>query len=550
MNVAFMRHALWVSIAGLALPVSSLHAQLANWTVVSSSNVIIPTAGFPSNVAPSFSSFSLGDVGRGLIVGSGNVGHYARINGVFAQYVQFDVASALGPGRSGAEAGHVFRAIASGVHDIGANGQVVFWGRAGAPGSVTNSLPVAVWRWDTLRNTEISRNLTDGVLGPNLGPGWFFNSGAPNLLGLPNGNILINADLTSPTSATRKAVILHAVGVGNTPCMLQASTDLSLSPNLGDNSTFESPGFSASYSTVAFGTKVFVAASTSAVTGNEGIWEICNGAPRAIAATGRAGTLGPSYGVNTAYFESIDSNVRPGALGDLVFQAGFRDVDAVGQPHLDGVFRHRSGVNQRLAYTGTAGAQGPNWLGSTFSTLAASTLTSDGKHVAFEGNARTPDTTTVSGIWRIQPDGNPEPVALEGILGQFGPAPGQTFASFGQWTLLANGDVIANCAVNGGGGGLYRFAIGRAPEEIIRVGQIIPVQTTSGIVQATINSFQIVTPAGDNTSSYNWSGIDSWTGTDASVLLSASINVGGTNVNVLLLSQVADLDLFFKNGFE
>ena len=76
-------------------------------------------------------------------------------------------------------------------------------------------------------------------------------------------------------------------------------------------------------------------------------------------------------------------------------------------------------------------------------------------------------------------------------------------------------------------------------------------QTTTGVVQATINSFQLTAPAGDSgSSSLNWSGVDSWTGTDASVLLQASINVNGSNVNVLLLSQVADLDLYLKNGFE
>lgn len=445
----------------------------------------------------------------------------------------------------------MFREIASGVHDIGANGQVVFSGRAGVPGSVTNTLPLAVWRWDTQRNIEISRNLTDGVLGPNLGPGWFFNSATVNgtliLRNLPNGNVAIDSNLISPTSASREAVVLHIAGVGNTPCMLQGSSDLSLGPNLGDNSTFR--GEISNYNTVALGNKIYLAARTTANSGDLGIWEICNGAPRAIAASDRTTALGPSYGVSTAYFTAFGTNVRPGASGDLVFEAQFKDSANV--PALRGIFRNRSGVNQRVAYTGTSGVQGPNWLGSTFSAITASTLTSAGRHIAFEGNARTTDNTTVGGIWRIQPDGNPEPVALVGILGQFGPAPGQTFAGFGAWTLLANGDVIALCSVNGGSTGLYRFAIGRAPETIIRVGQIIPVQTTTGIVQATVNSSQILVPGNDSgSSSNNWAGIDSWTGTDASVLLSASINVGGTNVNVLLLSQVADLDLLLKTGFE
>ena len=552
-NFSFPRHALWLAIAGFALPISPLHAQLANWSVVSANNTIIPTAGFPSTVAPSFFRYGVGDVGQGLIVGESSTGgtlagRYARINGVFTQYVQLDVSGLKGPGRSGAEAGHVFRVITTGDHDIGANGQVVFSGRAGAPGSVTSTLPVAVWRWNTQANIEIARNLTDGALGPNLGPGWFFDS-TPLLRSLPNGNVIIDADLISPTSANRDAVILHVAGVGNTPCVLQGSTDLSLSPNLGDNSTFALAG--AGFRPVALASKVYLTAATTASTGGRGIWEICNGAPRAIAATDRSTALGPSYGVSTAYFSNLFTNVRPGASGDLVFEGQFRDANVVSQPFFNGIFRHRSGVNQRLAYTGTTGTQGPNWLGSTFSTLNAASLTSAGRHIAFEGDARTPDNTTVGGIWRIRPDGNPEPVALEGILGQFGPAPGQTFARFDQWTLFANGDVIANCAVNGGSNGLYRFAIGRAPETIIRVGQTIPVQTTTGIVQATVNSFQITVPENDSgNSSYNWSGIDSWTGTDASVLLSASINVGGTNVGVLLLSQVADLEVYLKTGFE
>ena len=548
---SLLQRALLLAIASTALPA---HAQPADWRVVSSSNVLVPTAGFPSNVAPAFFRYALGDVGSGLMVAqtsNGGVlaGRYARINGSFVQYVREDVMGNLGPGRTGAESNHVFRDIVFGDDDIGATGQVAFAGRAGLPGSTVSTLPVAAWRWDTQRNIEIMRTLTDRALGPNLGPGWFF-SAAPLLRNLPNNNVVLDVDLTSPTAATRDGVVLHVPGVGNRACLLQGSTDLALSPNLGDGSTFVL-SFSG-YRPVALGNRLFVAANTTASVGEFGIWEICDGAPRAIAASDRTNGLGPSYGVNTAYFASFDSNVRPGANGDLIFDARFRDSTAVNQPFLSGIFRHRSGVNGRLAYTGTTGVQGPNWLGSSFSAIAAASLTSAGGYIAFEGTARTPDATSVDGIWRIKPNGNPEPVALVGILGQFGPAAGQTFQRFDQWTQFSNGDIIANCAVNGSVSGIYRFAVGRAPEKIISVGQVIPVQTTGGIVQATVNSFQLDVPNnGDSSaSSLNWSGVDSWAGTDGSVMLLASLNVNGTAVNVLLLSQVSDLNVFLKNGFE
>ena len=48
---SFLQRALLLAIASTALPA---HAQLADWRVVSSSNVLVPTAGFPSNVAPAF----------------------------------------------------------------------------------------------------------------------------------------------------------------------------------------------------------------------------------------------------------------------------------------------------------------------------------------------------------------------------------------------------------------------------------------------------------------------------------------------------------------
>ena len=366
---------------------------------------------------------------------------------------------------------------------------------------------------------------------------------------LSNGNVVIDADLTSPTGADRDGVVLHVAGVGNFPCVVVGSTVANLSPNLGDNSTFGLTG--SSFRPVVHGNKVFISATTTANTGELGIWEICNGAPRAIAASERTNALGPNYGTSTAYFVAFGSNPRPGANGELIFEAQFRDANVVGVPFLRGIFRNRGGVNQRLAFTSTTGTQGPNWLGSSFSALAPASLNGAGPFVAFEGTARTPDNTSVDGLWRIQPGGNPEPVALMGILGQFGPAAGQTFARIDEWTQFANGDVIANCAVNGSVNGIYRFAIGRAPETIIRVGQIIPVQTSNGVVQASINSFQLIAPTNDGaSSSLNWSGVDSWTGTDASVMLQASINVSGTNVNVLLLSQVADLDVLIKNGFE
>ncbi len=544
--------ALALCIAGFTFSTVA-HAQLASWSVVSSSNTIIPTAGFPSTIAPGFFRFALADGGRGIIVAqtsNGGVlaGRYARIQGSYVHYVREDISGIQGPGRSGVESDHVFRDITFGDDDVGTTGQVAFSGRAGVPGSVVSTLPIAAWRWDTQRNIEVMRTLTDGPLGPNLGPGWFF-TGTPLLRNLPNASVIIDADLVSPTSAARDGLVLHVPGIGNTPCLVQGSTDAALSPNLGDNATF-TLAFSG-YRPVLLDNKAYVAATTSANVGEFGIWEVCSGAPRAIAASDRTNALGPNYGISTAYFVGFGSNVRPGTNGDLVFEAQFRDANVSGQPFLRGIFRNRGGVNQRLAFTGTTGAQGPNWLGSSFNTLQASSLTSAGRHIAFEGSARTPDNTTVDGIWRIQPDGNPEPVALVGILGQFGPAPGQTFQRFDEWTQFANGDVIANCAVNGSVNGIYRFSIGRAPETIIRVGQIVPVQTTSGVVQATINSFQLTAPAGDSgSSSLNWSGVDSWTGTDASVLLQASINVNGSNVNVLLLSQVADLEVYLKNGFE
>jgi hypothetical protein len=524
-------------------------AQALNWRVVSTNSAIVNTPGFPAGSTPNFFKYSLLDSGNQTVLGEiGNPplsGRWVRRQGTFVKYAQVDVTGAPGPNRTGAEAGHVFRSLVFGDVRAGSDSNISIVGRAGAPGVSTSGLPNAVWRFDGAQNQEIMRASLDNNFGPNLGAGWFFADEAPTTYPQADGSTLIYTNIVSPTSFTRRGVVKNTPATGNSTCALIGSTLPALSPNIGNANPF----LGISSIVTLDGTRSLMLASTQLGSAESGIWEICNGAPNVLALTTRSGSLGPNIGISTAVFIEINTNARNGGNGELLFAAAYRT--APGSTEFNrGFFRRKNGSNNLIAVRGDTGALGPNWLGSSFSTFENESLIGAGAHVGFEADVRTPDNTTVAGIFRIRPGGNPEPVALIGILGQFAPAAGQTFGRFDRWTMLANGDVIADCAVNNGPSGLYRFRIGQAPQLVMSVGQAIPVQTTSGLVQASVVSFDLPVVDDDSSqSSYSWGGYESWAATDGTLMVRATVNLNGTNTGVLLLSKV-DVDVLLKDGFE
>jgi hypothetical protein len=352
---------------------------------------------------------------------------------------------------------------------------------------------------------------------------------------LSSGAVVIDTEVVSPSAQVLRSVHQHTPGAGNSACWIAGSALPSVGPNLGNSASF-----SVLRDTVILdGSQVFAWARTNATSAlgfEAGVWRICNGAPAPIALTLRTGALGPNIGIPSAYFADINSNVRNGGSGELLFSGDW--VAGVGFAAGSGIFRQRNGVNTLIAKRDDAGTLGPNWQGARFSSYVPASLIGAGPHAAFAATAKTPDNTLFEGIWRIRPNGNPEPVALVGVPGAFGPKPTQSFQSIGQWTILANGDVIAECFVSGSVNGLYLFRVGQVPQLILSAGQLIPVTTSTGSVQASVISFSLPNPMDDTgPSSRAWAGIDSWAGTDGSVLARAVLNVAGTSTQTLLLPK-------------
>ncbi len=537
----------------LAATTSSLSAQ--SWTLVSSANPALATPGFPTGTAPDFYEIAYADQGRGMVRAllSPNLsygGQWLRLNDVFVPIARQNVEGLLGPNRSGVEANHVFLSISQAYSDVAPDGQIVFGGFAGPTG--TSNTTLAAWRSQNGTNAEVLRFGDQGSLGPNLpfGAAWQFGSTGTSWLNLTSigaGQVLIDSVALSPGGPTRGVIVLHQLTLGNQPCLLQESTLSNLSPNLGDGSVFS--GAFNGYLPVVHDQRIYVNASTNTAGSNlrEGIWRICDGAPRALALTNTIGNLGPGTS-GTGVFDQIRTAPRP-LEQNVVFLASFRP--STNSSLSDGIFVNRNNSNQLVAQTFVNSTVGPNYQNSQFTNLDSNntSFSGAGLHLAFETNARKTDNSNFRGIWRIRPGGNPEPVALEGESGDVAPGPGQSFQRIDRWALFGNGDIVADCIVNNGPSGLYLFPLGRPPRLVLQDGQAI---TINGNISASVTSYGFPT-SGDssNGASASWSGTDSWAGKDGSILINAMLNVpsGGSGM-ALIRTQLSDPDRVFRNGFE
>lgn len=546
--------ALFTTILSAAPQLSS--AALPVWSVIASDNPAIPTAGFPSGTAPAFYEVALADAGNGQIraqLGSnsgGFDGHWLRVDGSFQRFARLDATGSVGPARTGVEANHVFREITQSADDLATDGQISILGRAGIPGSDVNSLPPAIWRRLNGQNVELARFGTDGVLGPGLGSNWRFGAlgtSYTRLRSLDSGQVLIDAPLLSPENLERSALVLHTPGGGNQTCALRGSTGASNGPNLGNAAAFIN---ASGFFPVAFSDRIFINATASGTENFEGIWQVCAGSPQPLAVSRFTGPLGPNAGVGSAEFALIRSLPQPLGNG-IAFLAYFRT--SAGASLRSGIFQNQAGLNSLLAQSDDSGSLGPNFGQARFASLdpLQTQIAGAAQQLAFEAIATDISNTAIPGLWRIRPQGNPEPVALVGVAGPFAPGAGQLFQRIDRWSLFPNGDIVAECLVQNGPSGLYLFAIGRAPRLILRNGQTISVNTTAGIAQATVNSFSVI-GAGDTSqgASAHPSGIDSWAARDGSVLVSASIALPTGNANALMLSRVSDFDRFLVDGYE
>lgn len=540
MNLRLVPLGLAAAIAAAVAP--SAHAQTVPWRAVIGTNSSVVVPGLPSTTR-SYSDILLSDAGAGRIgmrMSSTNYqGYWAYRQGTWAQYMKEGVTGALGPGRTGGESAHVFLDYNTGFGAAGFDGQRVFVAKAGDPNDTVNAT-WGVWRWDQQKNVEIVRVLTSGALGPGMGADWAYASGTSfGARAMNGGRVLVNADVTSPTNQTNRLLMQSVPGQGNQPCMLRNSTSRDLAPNLIAGDYFDT-SWSLDSIAVTQGSRAYGAFSASS---GDGIWEVCNGAPRARAATGRTDALGPDIGIATATFAGSFTMPRPGDEGNINFFASFRPSSS--ESSRTGLFWNDGATNRPLAMNDAAGTYGPHWLDATWTSFDTGSLMSAGQWSAFTAYTRTGDGGTQQGLWRVQAGSAPELVALFDLIGSYGPEAGRSWRSFYASAILSNGDIIVSAYTNPNNEyALWLLKRGQAPRRILVAGQSVSIPTATGVVADTVTSFSF-----DNGGPALYSGgSDSWVGVDGSVLVQVNAaTYGGVRVTAIPSNPV---DLIFRSGFD
>lgn len=530
----------------LALAAALLHVPLAHaqttWRVVAGEDGRVINNGMPDGTGRGLVEGLLGDVGAGLIgvrvTSPGNLaGYWSNQSGTFVRYTELGVATTRGPGRAGAEADHVFLNVYSDGGGAAPDGQRLFAGRAGPAGN-TALATYGLWRWDKTRNVEIARSLTDGPFGPGLGAGWNFpnSSTFATARQIANGAAVLDADITSPTGASGHAIVKHVPGSGNQPCIRAGATEAALAPGLIAGDAFGTSWTMNSLSMTSSG-RVYGRLSTT--NSRHGIWEICSGAPRALAVDSEIGARGPDLGIATATFTNDFMPAYPGIPGQFHFFNYFRRTSGATSEY--GLFRNDGTSNKPVAYRDASGYYGPNWLDATWNTFYQDTLSVGGAYATFSARVTTSDGGNPVGLWRARNGQRPELVALIGIPGAYGPELNRTWRSFGATAVLANGDILLEARTDPGDTyALWLLEPGRAPRRLLAPGDTIAIPTTTGTVQSTINSFDISGDGADYSR-----GRDSWIGADGSVLVVA---FAATYGEIVLTTQAADR--IFRSSME
>ena len=548
--------------ASVVLALAAAPVLGADWRVVLSSDnpgIVLPQLPAPATDDYAIEDARLSDrtapwIGFALTRGANPGEQWAEKGGQLVRIARTNAADATGPGRTGAESGHVFLQI-QGDHDAGGTGNHrLFTAVAGAPGSSGNEQ--AIWRWDGTRNIEIARNEAgaDSALGPGIGPGWSFYRLTPfgsfrsaDMRALPNGEAVLNAQVQGTGAGSqRDAIIRYRPGAGNAPCFLTGDLGPDWSPGVAGIGAFDS-GPGADMLAVTPRAEIYGYASTrgtgAAGSARGGIWRFCDGAPQVLALTGESGALGP--GLASATFGGIYALLATGRAGEVLFTGqGQSDAGA-----FFGLFRHVDGANAPILLRGVeSGARGPKIPGYAFQSgdiryqvRAAGRYGVVKTSVALVANP----SQTVTGLWRITPDEGATPIALYGDTGAYAPAPGRTWQSFYRFAVFENGDVVVYGEIsNPLEHAVWRLRPGVAPERILGQGTLVDVPTASGIAHVPVSivysttTENVASPGDDDR--FNASGY----------MLQNNVELQGYSGGVLLRGNAMYLDRIFANGYD
>lgn len=529
------------------------HAQPTGtaWRVVAAdSNASLVLPQLPSGVVFDVTRVRLNDATGAVSLGLTNTSHTARLwterNGQLAPVMDLATAGALGPGRTGGEAGHIFRAVWF-KQDGSQGGHSVFAARAGEATQPVDAATFGLWLWNGQRNTEVGRVNSPGALAPGFASDVLFTAfGNTTANTYPDAQLLANGRVLIPATVTgsRAAVTQHIPGHGNQGCALENSTDPDWSPDISADDYFFGLG-SATFGTPVVGAtaEVYMAADYRVGTSGtrRGIFRICDGAPRSLARTGEQGAFGPGLSDTSATFTELD-RVRPATPGEVFF---WGRGNGAGGAFIGG-FHHANGLNRPLWLNGTDGAYGPGYTSYSFNQTGVPIMFAAGQYAVLNTTIRpAAGTTSIRGLWRLRPGHSPEPVAIVGDTGSFAPAPGRAWRSFELTTILDSGEILTLAEVsNPVATGVWRLRPGAAPERILAVGDLVSVPTATGVVERAITS--ISASYFDDTTPLH----DSWVSRQGDVM--ARVNVQGitTTAQLFVRGRPGHADRMFQHAFD
>ncbi|MDC8013372.1 hypothetical protein [Tahibacter soli] len=530
-------------IAGaLALLPLAAAAQDVTWTVIAGEDFRVPMPPLQTNSSRSMDALYLAHAGGdrwGFWQSGPDVdrGLWSRRNGALVRYMQFNATGATGPGRAGTN--HVFVERYSGYEDVAADGSRVFLARAGDP-AVAATLSNGVWSWVGGANREIARAVEPGTLGPGLGPGWYIHgsSGFNQIRALPIGAAMVDATVVAPNTSQQDVIFKHTPQGGNVPCALSNSADAALSPGITAGDTFARWSSNTRVRTVDAQGRIYGLLTVSG--SRVGIFELCNGAPRALAVDEETGARGPGLASPNGTFIDFYNGALHGGNGTFHFVATARE--APGGSSVNGIFRNDGTRNRPLALSGDTGLLSPHWAGSVFMTFNEDTLDASGRYIVF-GASVNAGGQSISGVFRAGGSNGPQPVALAGTL-EYNPGPGLTWTSFYDRTVFANGDIVMLARSSDSVTALWLFQEGRPARKILAPGQAFTLPTSTGPVQATINSIEL--PNSGGYGAQYASSRDGWASPDGTVLVRTTVN----GYDVWLTAKPSDpSDHVFKDGF-
>ena len=141
--------------------------------------------------------------------------------------------------------------------------------------------------------------------------------------------------------------------------------------------------------------------------------------------------------------------------------------------------------------------------------------------------------------------------------GAYAPAQGRLWQGVSAFNVLENGVVLAIASTSTPPSalrrlGVWRFRIGRAPEEILKAGDLARYPTTSGVQMRAVRGVSDNFVGSASAGLQNYAGEDSWVSASGSVLVEVELEgmEGLIYPTRYVRAQVSDLNVLLEDGFE